>query len=84
MNSQLGVAMDPPERVARELISLLQRRRHSAVIGWPEKWFVKVNALLPRLVDRALRGQLSLIRAFARRPDSTAEKQPDEHQDLAA
>ncbi|HEU5136426.1 MAG TPA: SDR family oxidoreductase [Steroidobacteraceae bacterium] len=67
MNSRLEVTMDPPERVARELIALLKRRRHSAVVGWPEKAFVKVNALLPALVDRAVRGQLSTVRAFARR-----------------
>lgn len=84
MNSQLRVAMDPPERVARELVELLGRRGHSAVIGWPERLFVKINALLPRIVDRALRGQLSVIRAFARRPDPTREKTSNEQQDLAA
>lgn len=65
MNSRLKVAMDPPERVAGELISLLKRRRNSAVVGWPEKLFVKVNAVLPGIVDRAVRGQLNTIRAFA-------------------
>lgn len=65
MNAQLAVAMDPPERVARQLIALLEPRRHSSVVGWPEKFFVKLNALLPGLVDRTVRGQLPLIRAFA-------------------
>ncbi len=67
MNARLKVTMDPPERVARELVSLFARRRFSAVVGWPEKAFVKVNALLPGIVDRAVRGQLSIVRAFARR-----------------
>ncbi|HYJ42251.1 MAG TPA: SDR family oxidoreductase [Steroidobacteraceae bacterium] len=67
MNSRLKVAMDPPERVARELIALFKRRRSSAVVGWPEKAFVKLNAVLPGIVDRAVRGQLSIVRAFARR-----------------
>jgi short-subunit dehydrogenase len=66
MNSRLKVAMDPPERVARELIALLRGGRYSAIVGWPEKAFVKVNAVLPGIVDRAVRGQLSIIRAFAR------------------
>jgi short-subunit dehydrogenase len=66
MNSRLKVAMDPPERVARELIRLLKRRGNTAVVGWPEKVFVKVNAALPGIVDRAVRGQLSIVRTFAR------------------
>jgi hypothetical protein len=85
MNSRLKVAMDPPERVARELVSLLARRRHSAVIGWPEKFFVKVNALFPSVVDRAVRGRLSVVRACARLRFATRHEVPaNEHQDIAA
>lgn len=65
MNRELGVAMDPPERVARELVALLESRRSSAVVGWPEKLFVRLNALMPGLVDRALRRQLPVIRRYA-------------------
>jgi short-subunit dehydrogenase len=67
MNAQLGVAMDPPERVALELVALLTRHRASAVVGWPEKLFVRLNAILPRVVDRAVRGHLAIIRESARR-----------------
>jgi short-subunit dehydrogenase len=67
LNARLGVSMDPPERVARELIALLADRRSSAIVGWPEKAFARVNALLPGVVDRAAREQLPLIRALARR-----------------
>jgi short-subunit dehydrogenase len=83
MNSRLGVAMDPPERVAQELVALLTRRRNSSVVGWPEKAFVKVNAVLPGVVDRVVRGQLPIVRAYARglRPQ---EILPDEHQDIVA
>jgi short-subunit dehydrogenase len=85
MNSRLKVAMDSPERVAGELIALLQRQRNSAVVGWPEKAFVKVNAVLPAIVDRAVRGQLSIVRAAARRePQFTRSYFPDEHQDIIA
>ena len=86
MNFRLRVTMDPPERVARELIALLKRRRNSAIVGWPEKLFVKVNAVLPGVVDRAVRGQLSIIRAFARRLRAVAPKEihANEHQDIAA
>ena len=85
MNSHLKVAMDPPERVARELISLLERRRHTSIVGWPEKFFVKVNALFPGVVDRAVRGQLSIVRAYARlRATARHEVHANEHQDIAA
>jgi short-subunit dehydrogenase len=65
MNARLGVRMDPPERVARELLALLAGPRHEATVGWPEKAFAKVNAVLPRLVDRATRAQLPTLRGFA-------------------
>jgi len=68
MNDALKVAMDPPERVARELVRLLRRRGSSVVVGWPERAFVKINALLPGVVDHAIRKQLSIIQHFARRP----------------
>jgi short-subunit dehydrogenase len=65
MNAELGVTMDSPERVARELVALLAGDRSSAVVGWPEKLFVRINALLPGVVDRAVRGQLPIIRRYA-------------------
>jgi short-subunit dehydrogenase len=67
MNRELGVSMDPPERVARELVQLLQSGKTSATVGWPEKLFVRINALLPAVVDRATRSQLPIIERHARR-----------------
>jgi short-subunit dehydrogenase len=66
MNRELGVATDPPERVAEELMALLRSGRASAVVGWPEKLFVRVNGLLPAIVDRAVRRQLPIIKRYAR------------------
>ncbi|WP_317933115.1 SDR family oxidoreductase [Halioxenophilus sp. WMMB6] len=66
MNQDLGVAMDAPEWVAEQLVNLLKRRRpHSAYLGWPEKLFVKINGILPKLVDGALLKQLPIIRRYA-------------------
>jgi short-subunit dehydrogenase len=85
MNSRLGVTMDPPERVAHELIELLESRRSAAVVGWPEKAFVRLNAVLPGIVDRAVRGQMSTIRAFADRSVTISEETfTNEHQDVIA
>jgi len=68
MNEELGVAMDPPELVARAVCDMLDRGNVEAVLGWPEKFFARVNGVLPRLVDGALRKQLPVIRRYATEP----------------
>ena len=65
MNAELGVAMDPPELVAKAVCDMLAGGRAEAVLGWPEKLFARVNGVLPRLVDSALRKQLPVIRRYA-------------------
>jgi short-subunit dehydrogenase len=73
MNARLRVSTDPPERVAGELVSLLRRRGTSTVVGWPEKLFVKINAILPGVVDRSVRRQLPIIQESARQLCSARE-----------
>lgn len=66
MNKQLGNRMDEPEVVAQHLIQALENDRVlHRYIGWPEKLFVVVNSMLPKIVDRALLKQLPVIRRFA-------------------
>ncbi|MCP5145628.1 MAG: SDR family oxidoreductase [Gammaproteobacteria bacterium] len=66
MNAALGVAMDPPEFVADQVMAAVRRRDNSdRYLGWPEKLFVRINALLPGIVDQALGRQLKTIRHFA-------------------
>lgn len=65
MNKQLGNAMDDPSVVADALISMLKKNKPTQYIGWPEKLFVRVNSLFPKIVDNALRGKLAAIRDFA-------------------
>lgn len=66
MNDALGTAMDDPEAVAREVIAAIHSSsRNDQYIGWPEKLFVRVNAIFPGLVDKSLRKQLPIIRRFA-------------------
>ncbi|MEJ2604184.1 MAG: SDR family oxidoreductase [Gammaproteobacteria bacterium] len=66
MNEELGVAMDAPERVAREALALLAGERRERFVGWPERLFVKLNAVAPRLVDRALRKQRPVVETYLR------------------
>jgi short-subunit dehydrogenase len=65
LNAELGVAMDDPPLVARELLALLRRPVRERLLGMPEAWFARLNQLLPGLVDRALRRQLPIIRRHA-------------------
>jgi short-subunit dehydrogenase len=61
LNAELGVATDAPERVAASVRALLERECAERVVGWPENLYVRINAVLPRLVDRSLRAQLPAI-----------------------
>ena len=66
MNDALGTSTDDPIAVAGAIVDMIRGTpRASRFLGWPEKLFVRVNALLPQLVDKALRKQLPLIRRFA-------------------
>lgn len=66
MNAELGTATDPPERVAVALCRMLERNEPERVVGWPEKFFARLNGALPRLVDGALARQLPVVRRYAR------------------
>lgn len=65
MNSALQVAMDSPERVAAHLVRALERDLREVHLGWPERLFVRLNSLLPSLLDKALRRQLPTIQHYA-------------------
>ncbi len=67
MNAELNVAMDPPEVVARAARLMLENDIASTVVGWPEKLFARINALLPGIVDGAIAKQLPVIRRYARK-----------------
>ena len=69
MNQALGNTMDPPAKVARAIVRRIQAGHWSAlIIGWPERLFVVINSLLPRITDSALLRQLVRIRQYARLP----------------
>ena len=69
MNEALGNAMDPPDRVACQVERMLRARTmRNRAIGWPERLFLRLNALFPALIDGALRKQLAAIKRFAAVP----------------
>jgi len=48
--------MDEPEWVAKQIAKAIAERRKDVFLGFPEKLFVRLNAIAPRLVDQALEG----------------------------
>ena len=67
MNEALGVKYDEPAYVASEVLKIVMNGKSQVRhLGWPEKLFVRVNGLLPKLVDNSLRKQLATITRFAK------------------
>lgn len=64
LNQALKVGMDDPADVARAVLRAVQSERSELYLGWPEKLFVRINGMLPGVVDRALRKQLPVIRRY--------------------
>ncbi len=65
MNRQLGNHVDKPDVVARTIVRSIQSDRSTTFIGWPERFFIWLNAVVPALVDKGLRKKLPIIKSFA-------------------
>lgn len=62
MNRELKTAEDAPEDVAQAFIAFLSGDARERIVGGKESFFVFINRLLPGLPERAIRGQLGIIR----------------------
>lgn len=68
MNQKLGNTIDAPEVVANALIKQLSERKPRLHIGFAERFFASFNALLPGVVDKALRSKLPIIKHYTNQP----------------
>jgi short-subunit dehydrogenase len=70
MHRDLGTAHDTPRLVADRLIGFIGTDAGECPIGFPDRFYAFLNRLLPSLTDRAIAGQLGVIRKYlpARRP----------------
>lgn len=66
MATALNLNMDEPEHVAALIVRAVESGQAEMHVGFPESFFVRVNAVLPRLVDGAVRKQDARVRAFAK------------------
>ena len=46
--------MDEPKWVAKQIAKAITERRKDVFLGFPEKLFIRLNAIAPRVVDQAL------------------------------
>ena len=74
LNDALKANVDDPQTVASAVTHAIAGDRRDLYLGWPERFFVRLNNLLPHLVDRGLRKQLPLIRRLSEKPDHESPK----------
>jgi short-subunit dehydrogenase len=65
LNAELGNRTDTPEQVAVSIADMFESRKERRFLGWPEKLFVHINAVLPSLVHGALVKNLPIIKKHA-------------------
>jgi short-subunit dehydrogenase len=64
MAKKIKMNMDDPEWVAQQIVQAIKKDKRDVYLGFPESLFVRVNALLPRMVDKAVRKQNRVARDF--------------------
>jgi len=62
MNEELGNAQDAPDAVAQALVRFLDARTWDRRLGLPERLYVWLNHIVPSVNDKAILGQLAVIR----------------------
>ncbi len=65
MADTLKMNQDEPASVAASIIEAIEHKRLERYLGWPEKLFVRINSIFPRLVDASLMEQAEQMRPFA-------------------
>lgn len=73
MAQQMKMAFDKPQDVAREIIKAIVADNKEKYIGFPESLFVRINAILPGVVDSSLNKQGALMRSYANGEYQTKE-----------
>jgi short-subunit dehydrogenase len=79
LNAHLGNSSDSADRVAAEVVRLLEKDARRAVLGWPERFFAWLNGVAPGLVDRGLRSKLPTIKHHAAPQASAVPHSISEH-----
>ena len=79
----------PPTDVARQIVNAIEQDKPDVRIGWPERLFALINAVIPGIVDRGLRKNTAIgeeilkadqvvapIPLIANKPDANPRSHP--------
>ena len=66
--------MDEPTWVAKQMAMAITERRKDVFLGFPEKLFVRLNAIAPRIVDQALMANDLKAKTLFQQPLLTAQQ----------
>lgn len=66
MAEQGMMHMDEPASVAARIVRAIERDAAEVYLGFPESLFVRINAVLPGVVDRSLRKVMPALARYAR------------------
>jgi len=69
MAEKVKMNFDEPAFVASKIICAMQKKKCEAYIGFPESLFARINAVLPSIVDRALKKQNAVAKTHASKVD---------------
>jgi short-subunit dehydrogenase len=64
MADAVKMNMDSPLWVAQQTVRAIEKDKKEIYLGFPESLFVRINSILPRLVDVATRKQSAIMRRF--------------------
>jgi short-subunit dehydrogenase len=65
MADAMKMAVDEPQVVATKIVAAIERDCDVRYLGFPECLFVRINALMPGFVDKALVAKAAKMRSFA-------------------
>jgi short-subunit dehydrogenase len=64
MADEVKMNMDEPNNVAKQIVSSILKKHKEKYLGFPESLFVRINAVLPALVDMATRSQNKVAKKY--------------------
>ena len=62
LNSELKNKVDSPQQIVPQIISAIEKGNSEQFFGWPEKLFVKVNGLFPKVVSGSIKKEHQKIK----------------------
>jgi len=64
MAKEVKMNMDKPEAVAKQIVQSIIKDHKEKYIGFPESLFIRINAIIPALVDMATRSQNKIAEKY--------------------